>query len=326
MSYSLPFCSIHPSYISLNREVVIKNSRSNCYTEKDNRLDQMLKSKRTAEGYLSLNAKRKLNKAIEYLLYLSAEKKVYNRLTRKTFSFKVAFITLTLSSQQVHTDNEIRKKLLNQMLVELRRYYNVKNYVWRAEKQKNGNIHFHIIIDRFIPWYELRNRWNRIQNKLGYVDRFQERIRAQKKVTKEKFNNPNSIDIHSLYRVKNIKKYLSKYLSKNVTNAEKLTEEEKSKLLVKGRLWGANQELSNVKGARVLVDREIESELIKLIESDNSKVLNEDYYSIIFIDITKLSKKDYPNLISEFEKYVENTFERTTYEESIELIQTCGPA
>jgi hypothetical protein len=326
MSYSLPFCSIHPSYISLNREVVIKNSTSNYYSEKDDRLNQMLKSKRTAEGYLSLNAKRKLNKAIEYLLYLSAEKKVYNRLTRKTFNFKVAFITLTLSSEQMHSDNEIRKKLLNQMLVEFRKYYNVKNYVWRAEKQKNGNIHFHIIIDRFIPWWELRNRWNRIQNKLGYVDRFKERIRMQKRVTKEKYNNPNSVDIHSLYRVRNIKKYLSKYLSKNVKNANELTEEEKSKLLVKGRLWGANQELSNVKGARVLVDREIESELIKLIESDNSKVLNEDYYSIIFIDITKLSKKDYPNLISEFEKYVKNTFERTTYEESIELISTCGPA
>lgn len=320
MNYSLPFCSIHPSYITLNREIVIKNSKTNYYAEKDDRLTELLKSKRVAEGYLSLNAKRKLNKAIEYLLYLSAEKKVYNRLTKKTFNFKVAFITLTLSSQQIHSDNEIRRDLLNQMLIELKKYYNVKNYVWRAEKQKNGNIHFHIIIDRFVPWWELRNRWNRIQNKLGYVDMFQERMRTEKKRTNVKYNNPNSVDIHSLYRIRNIKKYLSKYLSKNVTNAEKLTEEERSRLLVKGRLWGANQELSNVKGARVLVEKEIESELIKLVESPESRVLNEDYYSIIFIDITKMSKKDYPNLISEFNKYIQSTFDRNTHEECIELL------
>lgn len=323
MNYSLPYCTIHPSYISLNREVVIKNSKSSYYSESDNRLDKMLKSKRTAEGYLSLNAKRKLNKAIEYLLYLSAEKKVYNRLTKKTFKFKVAFITLTLSSKQGHSDNVIRRDLLNQMLVELRRYYNVKNYVWRAEKQRNGNIHFHIIIDRFVPWWELRNRWNRIQNKLGYIDRFQAEMRMRKKVTNVKYNNPNSVDIHSLYQIKNIKKYLSKYLSKNVTNVDKLTEEEKSKLLVKGRIWGANQELSDIKGARLLVEKEIEAELIKLVKSPNSKVLNEDYYSIIFTDIAKLDKKKYPRLTTEFNQYINNTFERNTYEECIELLNPC---
>ena len=324
MNYSLPFCTIHPSYISLNREVVIKNSKSGCYFEKDDRLDQMLKSKRVAEGYLSLNAKRKLNKAIEYLLYLSAEKKVYNRLTKKTFNFKVAFITLTLSSQQIHSDNEIRRDLLNQMLVELRKYYNVKNYVWKAEKQLNGNIHFHIIIDRFVPWYELRNRWNRIQNKLGYIDRFQQKMRMQKKVTNVKYNNPNSVDIHSLYKVQNIKKYLSKYLSKNVTNADKLTEEEKKKLLVKGRIWGANQELCHIKGAHLLVEKEVESELVKLIKSPDSKVLNEDYYSIIFIDITKIDIKRYPRLRSEFDKYIQNNFQHNSYEKSIEILGLSG--
>ena len=29
-------------------------------------------------------------------------------------------------------------------------------YFWRAEKQANGNIHFHLLVDRFIPMDLLR--------------------------------------------------------------------------------------------------------------------------------------------------------------------------
>ncbi|GAH86291.1 unnamed protein product, partial [marine sediment metagenome] len=52
-------------------------------------------------------------------------------------------------------------------------------YVWRAEKQENGNIHFHFIVDNFIPWNELRNTWNRIQQNLGYISRFSEAQRLK---------------------------------------------------------------------------------------------------------------------------------------------------
>ncbi len=33
--------------------------------------------------------------------------------------------------------------MLNRFLEKIRYQYNVKSYLWKAESQKNGNIHFH---------------------------------------------------------------------------------------------------------------------------------------------------------------------------------------
>src|SRR3972149_9919788 len=142
--------------------------------------------------------------------------------SRPHYQKRITFITLTLPSNQIHTDNVIKSKCLNQLLIEMSRYHKVEQYIWRAEKQKNGNIHFHILADRYIFWSDIRNRWNRIVNKLGYVDRYKD---EQKKFHKDGFqvrqeltgkwtvesskkafikgkrlnwNDPNSTDIHSI--------------------------------------------------------------------------------------------------------------------------------
>lgn len=319
MNHYIPIVAIHPSYISVYSELAIKDC-SYYNNEKDNRLDQMLSSNRRANGWLSDNAKRKMTKAIDYLLYLSKDKLVHNRLTGKTFKFKVAFVTLTLSSKQIHTDNEIRNLLINQLFVELKRYHSVKNYVWRAEKQINGNIHFHILVDRFVPWWELRNRWNRIQNKLGYVDRFREKMERQNTGRKKvEWNNPNSVDIHSLYQVKNIKKYLCKYLSKNVKIDENKSPDEIQKLLVKGRLWGSNQQLAKITGAKIPMDSEIEKEVERLVELSKADVYKQDYCTMIFIDAKKLIKYGATKLKQIFDGYISEAFESQEYTPQISI-------
>ncbi|MFC0181479.1 hypothetical protein SAMN04515674_104256 [Pseudarcicella hirudinis] len=98
------------------------------------------------------------------------------------------FITLTLPSKQLHHDNFIKNECLDPFIEWLKsdREYitrkgkgkgllqgcNVKVYLWRAETQKNGQLHFHIIVDRWIDKDQIRWRWNQIVNRLGYVDRF----------------------------------------------------------------------------------------------------------------------------------------------------------
>ncbi len=121
------------------------------------------------QGRISSTAKPKVSRAIEYLIYLAKPKLVRNPFNGKYFTFKVNFVTLSLSSKQIHTDQVIKSELLDQLIYEAKKRWNVDLYVWRAEKQKNGRIHFHILTDKFIPWNELRNVWNRIQGKLGYV-------------------------------------------------------------------------------------------------------------------------------------------------------------
>ncbi len=190
-------------------------------------------------GLISKKAGKRINNAIDWLLLLAQNKTVYNTNTNKKFKFKISFVTLTLSSKQIHSDNVIKKELLNHFLVEARKKWQVDKYVWRAEKQMNGNIHFHIVVDKFINYKDLLKTWNRIQNKLGYIDRYSESqkkffkngFRYRKNLSKSwsyanqrkayylgkacGFTNPNSTDIHKVFGIKNIAAYLSKYCTKN---------------------------------------------------------------------------------------------------------------
>jgi len=153
-------------------------------------------------GLMSSKANSRMNVAIDWMVLLAKGDTAFNFQINKHFKFKLNFITLTLASKQIHSDAKIKKDLLNQFLVELRTWKKIKRYVWRAEAQANGNIHFHIILDKYIYWKDLQDMWNRIQEKLGYV-------------TRSTSVNPNSADVHSLTKVGKIGGYLSKYCSKN---------------------------------------------------------------------------------------------------------------
>lgn len=78
------------------------------------------------------------------------------------------FVTLTLPAAQKHTDVEITTYLINPFLVYARKYFNLKYYVWKKELQENGNLHFHLVFDRFIDYKSLRREWNKLLNR-GYV-------------------------------------------------------------------------------------------------------------------------------------------------------------
>ncbi|MBA7716867.1 hypothetical protein ES703_125949 [subsurface metagenome] len=173
------------------------------------------------------------------MLFLAKPKKLSNSRAGKKRTFKLNFITLDLSSDQVHTDQVIKRELLHQFLVEMRKKWHATLYLWKAEKQKNGRIHFHIITDKFIPWNELRNVWNRIQQKLGYVTAYREdrlnwhrdgfkynpkyaprwnreaQLKAYQEGLRTDWDNPNSVDIHGTRHIINLKAYFSKEISKN---------------------------------------------------------------------------------------------------------------
>ena len=164
------------------------------------------KKNKIHSGTLSNKANNRVQTAIDWMVLLSKEKESLNHSFKSFYKWKLNFVTLTLCATQVHSDKWIKDNLLNQFLVELRKYCGVENYLWRAESQASGNIHFHIITDKFLPWQDLRDRWNRIQNKGGYRDSFEK---------KYSHINPNSTDIHSLKNVENVAAYLSKYVGKN---------------------------------------------------------------------------------------------------------------
>lgn len=240
--------------------------------------------KNSPGGEISRKAERRISQAIDWLLWLTDEKEFLNRKTKRLVRFKLNFVTLTLASRQIHSDNEIKSKLLNNFLTVARQKWGCVHYVWRAEAQKNGNIHFHIVFDKFIPWNEIRNSWNRIQNILGYVDRFK---------AKHGNKTPNSTDIHSIYKLRNIAAYLGKYIAKNSPHR-----------LIGGKLWGLSQSLSRMRSAQVMADGQVWDEFLHLKETFSQKVKDERYFSCIYTKVNDWCKVVAGRLWQEFSAYV----------------------
>lgn len=324
-SYSvIPQIAIHPNRITSYSTIewhVPKPYRGKKH--------DITKEKKDHNGKVSVNARRKIGKAIEYLLFLAREKELPDTYNGRNYKFKLAFITLTLPSTQVHSDNEIKSRCLNQFLIEARAKWRVQNYLWRAEKQKNGNLHFHILVDKFCPWSEVRDVWNRITNKLGYVDRYRDEMRRfhaggfkvredllkhwdyknqLKSYNAAKVNDwasPNSTDIHSVHKVKDIKSYVSKYCTKDEQSAG-----------LKGRMWGCNEKLSDIKGAQIIVDGSVSDEVNELIDKFGNRVYEGDYFAVIDIEFKQLSQLSTKELFKSFAEYLNKHF-GTNYQSQI---------
>ena len=116
-----------------------------------------LDNKRNDE--LSYKAKKRMENAIDWMYYLSGKKN-----SKGVIFYRLSDITLAIPNQKVN-DHDIIKKGLNQFLTECRKKFNMLYYVWKAETQKNGNLHFHILTNSYIDKKVLQDTWNRILSK-----------------------------------------------------------------------------------------------------------------------------------------------------------------
>lgn len=150
---------------------------------------------------ISNKASKRLESTIYLLCQSATTKRVWDKDWQKWFSFKINFITLTLPSPQIHADTDIYHRIFKPFV----RWWRAKNpnllYIWKAEKQDNGNIHFHITTNSFIHWRTLRTHWNKCCDSLGYCQRYTG-------------NDPNSTDVHSVRNIRSLPKYLASYMTK----------------------------------------------------------------------------------------------------------------
>jgi len=312
----IPAVSVHPDRINIYSQVHWQP-----YKPKGQTKEYLRTLDKSNKGKISPQARRKINKAVDYLVYLSNDKALPAKQSGRYYKFKISFLTLTLSSKQIHTDHEIKQMFLNQFLVEARKRWQMLNYVWRAEKQSNGNIHFHILCDKFIPWSELRDTWNRIQNKLGYVDRYRDemrsyheggfkvrqslldtwdykkQIKAYKVGVANDWSSPNSTDVHSIRFIKDVKAYIAQYMAKNESDKDIL-----------GRLWGCSTPLSSLKGGQGVRDSLITDELNRVVTSVNPRTYGGDYFTVLYISIKQLKENNCTSLLSLFEEFLSEKF------------------
>lgn len=130
--------------------------------------------KKAYSGYLSVSAKREIEKRLQCwfgAIFLNNKENVKDGKVRP---YMPVMITVTLSDFQVHDDKYIKRHMLQEFLKALSRKKNIKYTFWKAEAQQNGNIHFHILVDRFVDKKFVQGLWNYYQAKHGYLDRYKE--------------------------------------------------------------------------------------------------------------------------------------------------------
>lgn len=218
----------------------IKKKRTG-YITLNNQINNLEKSKNLNSGFkknseIGKTSIKKIKTALQWLSEFSRSKTYVSKNGIK-IKYKISFITLTLASSQIHSDKEIVKRCLNSWLTNMRTNYGMRNYIWRAEKQKNGNIHFHIATDANPNHYMILYSWNKAQNLLGYVDRYQQ--------SNNSTEQPPSTQIKRANQSHKIDNYIAKYLSKG----RKFGEEEKKEnsLNVDCRHYSISYELSKIK-------------------------------------------------------------------------------
>ena len=321
----LPAVSVKPSRVSYY--TLFEGLSRNKNREKFH--NEQITESTKHNGVISKKANTRVRDAIDWMLFLSENKTTYSIKRGKNFSYKLGFLTLTLASKQRHSDNEIKKTLLNHFLVVLRSKYKVSNYLWRAEAQLNGNIHFHIVVDKFIAYQEIRKDWNRIQDKLGYIAHYSSKMKEKYKKgfyysTGDKYHrgiiqqlhayrlgvrqgwyNPNSTDIHSIKKVRNLSAYIAKYCSKN---SNEIDEEGKSTLryrAIEGKLWGLSNSLSSMKSAKDLCTNAIQEDYLRLKKCEKIRFAEFDYVTVFFVNTKELKEAGCGALLALFFSYVQ---------------------
>lgn len=224
---------IRPSYIvSLPEYSGISRNLSKSFIDNQKNLDD-----NAHKGLLSNKSISKMKNAVNWLLCSAKEKNVYSKKHDSWFKFKVNFITLTLPDTSCEISDEVfKEKLVQPFLAYCRKFYQLGNYVWKLEFQKNGKLHLHLVTETFIHHAKMRKCWNTILGHNGYLIDFYKKFGHA---------DPNSTDVHSVKKIKNLAGYLAKYMSKQSEDLVK----------IKGRIWGCSEHLSKANRTRVFIDR-----------------------------------------------------------------------
>lgn len=250
---------------------------------------------------VSQSTRRKISKHCQ-VLGLASEDRTIRNSKGQYVKFRTSFITLTLPSEQVHEDAEITKKVFGVFLDKCRKLGILQNYVWRAEKQNNGNIHYHILTDSYTTFSMFRRVWFLALRNLGYLQEYQRKFSKMSYSqyhaqpfnkgktpaqtassyatgTRSNWSTPPACHVEFISDISAVIQYVAKYISKN-------TDQEKN--IVTGRSWGASKSVSQSVRA-FCTDVQFSTDWYNagaLIM--RRKLFSTDYFSMVFFKITSL--------------------------------------
>jgi hypothetical protein len=297
-------------------------------------IEQKIKqpSANTHNYEISKKASSRIKEKISWLYNLSKNQTITTHNGKVLYSFKMNFITLTLPSVQKHSSDIITKECLNQFITECAAKFGLKNYVWRLEFQKNGNIHYHLACDTYIEFWKCTRIWNRVINKLGYVDSYAQKFSKYdfkdyynefhkngkedyselmarfKRGVDTNWSQPNTVDCRNVTSSKNIGYYIAKYITKNSTEPLNNLVYERDKTVSNMRLWFCSRSLSKLSKIEIFLEEVNTVSDTILEELKDFKRFVFDYCEVIYFNTKDQSTLCKQSLWLLFSNYAKDNF------------------
>lgn len=208
----------------------------------ENLLDYATKvdGKETYTGLVTHGSQKRLTKSLENLLQVAQWKTAHCKKFGE-YRFRVNFITLTLYSFNRKVPGREAHKTCLEPLLRWLRSKGMTSYVWKAELQSKRKdchqLHYHLTTDVYIDYKELRQYWNALQRKAGYLDYFYEKFGHW---------NPNSTDVHATHNKKNLIGYLKKKIIRYAD--KKKYQQLRNNYLIRGEMAKKNQNKETIEG------------------------------------------------------------------------------
>lgn len=280
------FDNFYGSFIRVRENrVILTNEPVMPYCRQKREIENLHEHRHLAyNGYLSISAGKTIEKRLTcwFQSMLTINRDTLN--TGKVREYLPVMITVTLSDTQKHDDRWVKRNILQEFLKALGRKKGIKFTFWKAEAQLNGNIHFHILIDRWIDQKFVQGLWNHYQRKAGYMDHYYSEHHH--------YNSP-STHIEGMQNNKTPIGYVLKYIKKKGVKTQHCKQTEAGcKLVVKqlnnirrpidGAVFRFSSALVHLTPPTIYADMDLHSHFRDIQSSGQFRYVHCDYCDILF--------------------------------------------
>ena len=183
---------------------------------------------RAYSGQVTFHTQKRIKKTVDLLLQLTDTVYIYNTYKNKYLKHRLSLITLTIPDY----DKDMKLKWANHNLLRpFLRYFKdnkiITTYIWKAELQQRGAIHYHITTPSYVDINDVRIKWNQILLKHNLMSSY---------IKKYGNKTPPSTEVKEVFSIKGMQCYIQKEISKA---AQALEGHE-------GKVWDCSENLKGV--------------------------------------------------------------------------------
>lgn len=304
MSFAIPYLQFRSDtliqYNLVERDFKAKSEFGGFSRAIQESLTANLLKQDTYTGKLTIGSKKRLTRSIETLIMAAPKRVVYNPITGKNIkNFQLSFITLTLATDIKQYQKDVHKSCLEPFLRWMRDTQGCTMYVWKAEFQRRGQLHYHITSDAFIHIKKVRDKWNELQIRAGYLD-------MASYIAKHGHAIVPGTEIKKVWKEVNLGRYL----------VDEFTKAYQNDYSVGGKIWDCSINLKKNKLFTSIYDSNYNEKLTRLKNNGQVRIKHTDHCTIY-----KLINKKAADILSgndrlEYNKLMESIRTRTDYKKA----------